>query len=172
MLVSYDDSDVDESDAEPDLSLPSSCLPAIAQHDSASNDSDEEPAATPAVAPTPIVELVAASSTSVLPSADDFDALGADAGAFLSTALTVKPASRLDLRPPAAASAHAEEPVAESKVQGPRARPIWSFAEEKFGKRKAESTQESRKHAGKVKGEFKKRSESSRGGERAPVRWD
>ena len=45
-------------------------------------------------------------------------------------------------------------------------------------KRKAETVPETtseknkRKNAGKVKGEFKKRSETSRGGERDRVRWD
>ena len=178
MLVDYDDSD--DSDEEPQVFS----MPAIAQHDFSDHSDDElaAPVAAGQEHTPPPNEHAADCSSSALPSADDFDALGSDAGAFLMTAVVAEPAaSQVSRAVPllAEASESADPSARNQKVQGPRARPIWSFAEAKYGgkrkadsERKAESEQNAKKHAGKVKGEFKKKSETSRGGEHAPVRWD
>lgn len=178
MLVGYEDSEDEEAEDPMPFSMP-----AIAQHN-LSEESDDEAATSSAIVQPPVRPAAVASQDvhvadpSALPSAEDFDALGGDAGVFLTTALVAEPGT-LHVRAEAsvvATSALVEPEASDLKVQGPRARPIWSFAEEKFGaslkKRKAESEQEARKHAGKAKGEFKKKSETSRGGDRAPARWD
>lgn len=180
--LNYASSEEDEA-AEAPLHLPS-----IGQLQQVSSSSDEEEEAPlPKASEAPLVPAAAPHSPSAdaaphsLPAADDLDALGCADAEFLQAAPKFVEAQALDTRardpvPDGRAPCADDDPLhttlyidgAAAAAAGPAGRPPAN------GKRKAEvaSQQNKLKNAGKVKGEFKSRKETARGGESARARWD
>ena len=113
------------------------------------------------------------SSNSLLPGA--FDALEASVKpSFLENAAPTKNSRCLEFdaeAPPAEAEKHRADQVTKTgQGQRPPVKPSSVFVPD--AKLKETREQNKKKNAGKVKGEFKRKSETARGGEKERVRWD